>query len=419
MPTLLTDIIAALCTEQLVSQFAGVDLFQRGTNTVTGPSTWDRFPTIHDLLNGIGSLPYLDGTPADLAAEDLGSTITEAAANADPTITEAFTAGIDADDRVYIESIVEGFSIKATYGDILGFESTYTASVVVGDRHRVTAPNDYTRGQFLCGNDPGSGLIQYTVKYGAAEQLFTVFPPPGRHAGVLEWVRTQDQSDLLSNAVGTNLSYLDRNAGPHVNTRWFLNDSGKVCNSAPSYVDFVEWLSTDFRDWLGFRGDETPVADGTGHFTLTATDYPQGLIWLDRPIEYFEPAIQAARNVQALSDARFEQAHISTVHGWRLRFAITGLAATVDRLMDAEENFFEYLWRSEYFTVYLNTLEKRMAVREKAGYSIEVTGQDDKRMGAHRLVLDPGIAAAAFDLEDPEIRMRYFLELLGWNYKAA
>jgi hypothetical protein len=151
---------------------------------------------------------------------------------------------------------------------------------------------------------------------------------------------------------------------------------------------------------------------------LTATHAPQGLLWLDRPIEYFEPEIKAARNVQELSDARFEQAHISTVHGWRLRFAVSGLAATVDRLMDAEENFFDLLWRSEFFTVFLNTLEKRIAVREKVGYSIEVCGQDDKRMGCHRLVLDPGVNGMPFNLEDPEIRARYFLELLGWNYKA-
>lgn len=419
MPTPIDDVIACLCTEQLVSQFAGVDLFSRDAVTVTAPSTWDRFPTIHDLLNGIGALPLYDGTPADLVGESLAATVTQYAADDTPSIVDTFTAGIDADDRVYLESGLAAFSVKALYGDILGFETTYTDSVVIGTRRRVTAPNNFTRGQFLCGSDPGSGLISYRVKYGATNQEFDFFPPLGRYPGVLEWVREQSESDRLGNANLVNLSYIDRQAGPHVTTRWFLNASGKVCNSYPSFVDPLVWLSTEFRDWLGFRGDETPVADGTGHYTLTATDSPKGVLWLDRPIEYFEPEIQAAKNTQPLSDGRFEQAHISTIHGWRLRFAITGLAATVDRLMDAEENFFDLLWRSEYFTVFLNVNEKRMAVREKVGYSIEVSGQDDKRMGAHRLVLDPAIASAAFGLEDPEVRLRYFLELLGWNYVTA
>lgn len=420
MPTRLDDVTAALCTEQLVSQFAGVDLFSRGAETVTAPDSWDRFPTIHDLLNGLCSPGEIAGTGGTIAGESLGEVVTQYAADDTPTIVATFTAGIDSEDRIYIESETAAFSVKAICGDVLGFTDQWTDSEVIGTRRRVTAPNDWIRGSFLCGNDPGSGLIEYRIRYGAGNQEFTFFPPLGTMPGVLEWVRPNDLTDSLANANASNLTALDRNAGPHVTTRWFLNSEGKVVCSRPYFVDDLEWLSTEFRDWLGFTGDETAVnQNATGHWLLTATHAPQGLLWLDRPIEGFEPEISATRQGQKLSDSRFEQSHITTTHGWRLRFAVTGLASNVDRLLDAQENFFGYLWRSEFFTVYLNVDEKRIAVREKTGYSPEVTGQDDRRMGCHRLVLDLGINGMGFALEDPEVRSRYFLELLGWNLIGA
>lgn len=407
-------------SQQLVSHFAGQVLFNRGTTEITAPSSWDRFPCLLDLLNGQGSNPNILTIPGESLAESIkyyGETAT-------PAIVDTWHAGITSEDKVYITAAATPFRIRHKWGpDVLGIGADWVdshdfPSFLFEGTWSIIAPNDWIRGEFLSGSDPGNGLIGYEIddNNGAA---FNIYPPLGRMPGVLEWVREQAEADALSNAATANVSYLDQQTGPFPGVRWFLSDAGKVTVIRPYFVYSIEWTNTEFRDWLGFSGNEAETPDGTGCFAMEADNYAQGLLWLDRPIEYFEPEIRSTRIASELSDGRFEQAHISTVKGWRLRFAITGLASSVDRLMNAQEDFFAYLWRSEFFTVFLNTQERRLARRGRDGYSREITGEDDYRMGIHRLVLDPGISSASFNLEDPSVRSRYFLELIGWNWVSA
>lgn len=390
MPALDYTPTGALGLSFKLTELAGEDLYSDDSGTVTAPSGFDAFKNIRDLCHNHAALSGKDLSSlcnAALAAEPLAGTI---------------TVSIDSSDKVSFSYDGGSFSVKASSAsNPWGLTTSYTVATVTGGVGVAAAPNNWTRGTFTGGNG------QIVIKVGT--HIMTVSLDSGTHQGVIESIRDSSVDDGLTGAVTTNLSTVDTAA------RFLLNDSGYVEIWRDNARGDLVWISSQLQDLLGFTGDETATDTGTD-LVLVASEHPRMMLWIDRPIEYVEPLARGTRRQSKASDGRREIAHLLTERGWTIRFSTLGLASNGDQTADALDSFFLYLWEAEYVTVYQNIYEPRLAAPSRSGYSVELCGEDDYRVGALQLVLDESYTDAAFTPEEPSYRYKYYFEFFGWEW---
>jgi hypothetical protein len=390
--------IGMLSLQFNLTELASQPLWSDGAGTVNAPAGFDRFEDIHDFLHGNCS-----ATGRDLAA--LLNT-----ALAVGELPGAFTAFIDTNDHVAVSYSEGAFSLRAESGDNpYGFSQVDYASSIYNGAHTVRAPNPWRRGVFgYTGGD--FGTLEITI--GAT--TVSAFDDVGNHQGVIQRLRAATLSDTLAGATTTNLTAIANGEGG--GDRFLLNDSGRVefWRSGSGRGDLV-WESDALRDFLGFTGHEAATVVGAS-LRLVATFPPLATLWINRPIEYVEPRVRGVKRQAEASDGRTESAHLLTRKGFDIRFAVTGIADNEDRTAEALDGFFGLFFRAEHFTVYQNVNEPRRAVSNRGAYDLETTPEDNYRVGRLRLTPDAGISEFGFDLEDPQIRLRYFFDLRGWNW---
>src|SRR3990167_6684278 len=430
--------IGMLCTQQFMSTFAGAQLWKRvigGVDrVVTAPATWGNFTDIHHLLHGMGAVPAVGSNQAfDLAA------LIEFYSDLAGIEDYGWEVSLTTQDLIRIDNSVDiPFKVKKYgYQPWFGFGASYTDSFTAGAETYVIAPNDYKRGVIpVTSTDDDGGKVGLTIEVSTVggPVTFDVILPSRYYQGALEVVRLMAQGDALAENSQDNLTYLDNDDAIAAGSTWVLGDSGDEAGKVVVTYSInlpsgnIQWLSTTFRDWLGFDGTEAPIevlppggigAGDPTNYKLVASHPPQGILWLDRAIEYLEPHLEAVRFWEVCADGREKSAHVLTREGWNLRVSIAGLSSTVDRLMFAHEDFFKYFWRSEFFTVYNNVNERRVGARVKSKYSLAVTGEDDYRVGTIRLTPDASFRKLQFDPDKPGFRHQYFLDIPAWKYVAA
>ena len=396
-----------------LSHVASLELYRTAGDeaTVYAPGEFGAFADIHDLLSGLGSEDSRTLTGALNTARE----VAELAGEFTAYITgngSGSTSGLYAEDRVAIRYSAP-FSVRAaSANNPFGFDTADTVAIASGTEYVAVAPRDWTRGIIRGGSDT---ILTLTV--GATEANAFV---DSIYQNIPTMLRTWDLGDTLSGSGALSLTALE-NLGVWVNdtdvtARWILNAEGFVEYWRSSTRGALEWINADLRKFLGFTGLELDV-NATGGMTYTRGTYrPHGMLWLARPIEYLEPKIRGKRRVAEAADGHTDTAHLSTRKGWILRFVVRGLAATEDSTVEALDGFLAYMWKAPHLTIYQNVNEVRRATRASEGYSLEVCGEDNYRVGRVRIVLDADKQDQEFSLEDPRVRLRYFMELTGNEY---
>ena len=288
--------------------WSGVEVIDRAGSAVT-------MPTYSGVGDGLypDAMALLNGWAAAQT-----QTLNKLANNGWTGGASNITAGIDEDDRVYVESSAVDLTLGVSA--LLGFSGS-EPSTGAGP-YRVTASYDFTRGTVYLG---ATGLKITPVGGGAAYSV------PG-YPCIYQDIRTF----VIGRDGGPDANYDDDslenqdNDGAGIDTiRWGLDADGHVYTTYPG-VWTLTWSSTTFRDRLGFSGSEvTTVLSGTT-VTLTA-DYPcPGVLVPTRPLEDIRPA--ELRASKGSSDTSGRVARMSTMdaHQWELAFYVDGPADTTD-----------------------------------------------------------------------------------------
>jgi hypothetical protein len=283
----------------------------------------------------------------------------------------AFTAGIDTDDRVWLEAAL-GFSVA---GVDYGFTAN-TAAVPVGARFRATAPSEWTRGNIeglsaLLVITPAGGGAAYSVPHAARVQSV----PVALRASTLA------DADAVPDAETLQAADNAVSGGATLGIRWGVDAAGHVWRSwdtaaAPGALAPV-WTSASSRQRLGFSGAEVAVVVGT-RATVTA-DYPcPGVLAPSRPLaEPLVPWVDVqAATTRTLAGRVYRVERAQTV-GWTVQVWLDGLLDDGDDLWD----HYRRRWvpyQAEHVTVYLEAGDTRRRGEVPAGdvYGLLRTVQD-------------------------------------------
>ena len=250
----------AIATEVDVRQWAGVDLFDAGGTTVTAPAGWAYFTDVVDLLSGRG-------------CEDGGEELANLIAGAAAATGVVVTGGITRDDRVsLVFTGATSVTLAAGAGNtVWGFDPAGQTSILVSGNHVLIGVADWQRGVV---NDARITLTRGASTGSTPELAYRAQSVPCtlRPRGTMS-----DVDDVWD---GLCLSDLD------VRSTWTVDADGIVSRTLDASVSggALSWLSTSFRDALGFTGAEVPTLVGDAS-TLTATYPCRWLLTPSRPWE--------------------------------------------------------------------------------------------------------------------------------------
>jgi hypothetical protein len=378
----------ALAAEFDARQWAGSVLFTRnaGAISVSGPSDWGVFGDILDLLTGRGSgaLPAVDTVNIANRAEAVTGTPVVATITADDRVSLRFTGAT---------SVV----LAAGAGNSLwGYDPAGQASVSDGlGNQLLIATSTWPRGnQVLTAIDLTRG--------GSSGSL----PKPGITVhSLLDSLRSWGSADADDLNPTGNLSALDFTAAGGDEVRWGVTADGHVfCSRAVSGYSDVTWVSTSFRDALGFTGLETEVIV-SGYGTTTATYPCAGLLTPSRPFDTIDRGQQTRFGASLASNGG---AYVTT---WldRVTYGVAmlldGPADRIDRQDHALRKVLPAMPPGARVTVYQDWGDYRRSVRAAdtsnpavaprvAPYSALYTSQRDGEYGRLLCRRDPGESGA-------------------------
>ena len=379
---------------------AGTDLYLTvGGNTVNG----GQMDELYDDLYAFMSNNKLPDTYTWQDASD--------AAQATGGVPGTFVWGIDADDKVYLEwTGGPSTTFELSNGQDLGFGfSTATSVTVSAGVERVTAANDWTRGNI------GPQNISITVLAGGSFAVLTFHTVQG----VVELLRDNGIGDGLDVSPGTSLGDAMVTQGSYM--YMYLSHDGKVVLVQNDIDSDAVWDSTLLRDYLGFTGSEVFVTNLVCKW-ITATYPPSGTLWHRRPLAYQEPVVKSYHsNPVTYADGRMERTAAFVQHGWDVAVDFEGdvKGQSRDNLLNAKDRFIEDLFDGDFFTVQPDKYERRLAVGVREDYGLGQTGEFDKRVGKLQLFLGSGQDELAFAPDSATARSLYNLTFRGWDYVPA
>ena len=231
--------------------WSNTNVFDRGSNNVTLPTYGTGEGVYEDVISFLNGR----GSESGLAMSDL--------LNATKTFGTNWSVSINSSDKVLI-SCDDAFKVRLKAGsDVLGVGSSSYGTAATS----FTAPDDWIRGsdlkdsQYEFQNSAGSSTFSFDIqgKLNAQDLIVAI-----RERGVtndIDDVNTTnnlEKRDLTANTASTYI-------------KWYINDNGHVECMYSNAVSDITWVSTSFRDRLGFSGNESPT--GTLFKTLSA-DYP-------------------------------------------------------------------------------------------------------------------------------------------------
>jgi hypothetical protein len=388
VPNPLLSTRGALAAEFDARQWAGSVLYTRnsGAITVTAPAGWGVFGDILDLLTGRGSgaPPAVDTVNLANRAAAATSTTVVASITPDDCISLRFTGGT---------SVV----LAAGAGNALwGFDPAGQVSVGGGGGTQVlTAPSTWARGNRVL---VGIQLTRGGSSGSAPKTGITVH-------SLLDSLRawgSADSDDL--NPTG-NLSALDFTASGGEEVRWGVTADGHVfCSRKQSGYSDVAWVSTTFRDALGFTGLETEVV-ASGYATTTATYPCPGLLTPSRPFDTIDRGQQTRFGASLASNGG---AYVTSwldrvIYGVAL--LLDGPADRIDRQDHMLRAVLPAMPPGARVTVYQDWGDYRRSIRTAdtsnpavaprvAPYSMLYTSQRDGEYGRLLCRRDPGESGA-------------------------
>lgn len=388
MPNPLYAPRGALAASFDARQWAGVVLYTRnsGAITVTGPSGWGVFGDVLDLLTGRGSGPEPAVDTVNLAnrAEAVTGTPVVASITADDRVRLVFTGAT---------SVVLGPSANNAQW---GFDPAGQVSTAgPGTTQVLTGVSDWTRGNVTLAGIP---LTRGANSGDAPKSGITVH-------SLLDSLRSWGSADADDLNPTGNLSALDFTAAGGAEVRWGVTADGHVfCSRVVSGYSDVAWVSTSFRDALGFTGLETEVVS-SGYGTTTATYPCPGLI---TPSRAFDRVTRGSTWVGGASLASNGGAYSTTVLDrlpYSAEWYLDGPADRIDRQDHYIRAVLPAMPPGARVTLYQDWSDYRRSVRTAdtsnpataprvAPYSVLYTSQQDGAYGRLLCRRDPADPSA-------------------------
>jgi len=351
--------------------WSNVNVFDRGSNNITLPT----FGTGEGIFDDAISFLNGRGSESGIAMSDL--------LQATAVFGTNWSVSINSSDKVVI-SCDDQFKIRLKSGaDVLGVGSSSFSSAATS----FTCPNDWTRGseiktagyEFVDSSDANS--FTFTLQGGLNAQDLII--------AIRERGTVNDVDDV--NATNC-LEKLDLDANTATDyIKWYINDNGHVECMYYNSISDVSWVSSTFRDRLGFSGNESP--SGTIIKTLTA-DYPlPGALYPSRPYQdhhlQTQNVSQARRKIGGGYASNFIGSYVQSI----LLFDLDALLDEVDLYRHFTNNFIEYIGNGERITFYQNVGDSRRSLitsginLSQPAFDLLFTSEDNGNTGRIRCSL--------------------------------
>ena len=360
--------------------WSGVNVFDRGSNNISLPT--------FGLGEGIyeDAISFLNGRGKDsgFSASDL--------LQAGSAFGTNWSMTINSDDKVVI-SCDSSFKVKVKSGDdVLGIERTTYGTASTS----YTSPLDWTRG-----NGVNAGSIIFVDSSDANQFSFTLNASM-KAQDIVNCIRERGTTNDADDVNTTDcIEELDSTANSNQYISWYVNDSGHVECMYYNTVSDISWVSTTFRDRLGFSGNESP--SGSTVKTLTA-DYPlPGSLFPSRPYQrHFlqtDTLTQARRKIGGGYTSNFIGSYIQSV----LDFDLDALLDEKDLYRHFTNNFVQYIPTGERINFYQGWGDSRRALitsginASQPAYDLLYTSEDNGDQGRIRAsVLNNGSIVLAY-----------------------
>ena len=229
-----------------------------------------------------------------------------------------WTISIDTDDKIKIADDLDTATLfrrwfSSSDPDYWGV----TSSGSYKSGASVIFPNDWTRGNliFWTSSSSSSGKLYYTSSGTASPVFYPNFP------------LAQDMVSLLSERSGNGQYCLQSRdeyyfAQAH---QWILRDDGHVVRMSSFANPSFSWVDTDFRDRLGFSGNEQWISL-YGRKALIADHVMPGVLYPSRPFQDHHIAYDRVSEYQRKIGGGFTSNFIGNYVKSRLTFHLDAYA---------------------------------------------------------------------------------------------
>lgn len=161
-----------------------------------------------------------------------------------------------------------------------------------------------------------------------------------------------DLDDLLPT---DNLCRLDNDACDPVTRvlRWGINSSGHVFSTKYGFIGDIVWLSTSFRDRLGFTGESDEiVAHPSGMVTTTAAHPLPGALFPSRPLESQIYTAELVNTGKRKLSGGWVNNHLASYNQQAFGYFLDGPADLTDLTLHFVDQFSPYIPQGQRVNVY-------------------------------------------------------------------
>ena len=369
-------------------QWSGADLFSQLGETVTMPTFAAGEGVYEDALF------FLNGRSSLTTLAELVTTRSNFGAD--------WQVSINADDLLVISNSSASFSIAPIGDDVFGWGSQ--ASTLVSGRHTITAATTWERGLYLGGRFTlTSGASSFSAPYSSS-----AYRP---RQDIMTLLRSRsslsdaDSGDALTCLEARHESALSSSSSV---VFWVIDDDGHVQASYPEINGAITWLSTSFRDRLGFSGDEVAVTASPDYVTLTAARPLPGALFPSRPYQAHFYSTETMSTARRLLGGGYTSNFLGSYVTSNLTFDLDALLDQKNIYRHFAEGFLPYCGEGERINFYQCWGDPRRALRdglinaETPAYSSLYTSENDGAMGRLRA----SMRSTDFDLTFGDLQRR-------------
>lgn len=360
--------------------WSGINVYDRGSNNITLPTF------------AIGEGIYEDGVSFLNGRGSDGGFSTGDLIQAGSAFGTNWSVTINSSDKVVI-SCDDSFKIRFKSGsDDLGVGSSSFGAASTS----FTCPNDWTRGS----NIKTAG---YEIVDSSDANSFTFNISSGLNSqDIVVAIRERGTTNDIDDVNSTNcLEVLDITANSNDYIKWYINDQGHVECMYYNTVADITWVSTTFRDRLGFSGSET--TSGTVIKTITADHPLPGSLFPSRPYQRHhlqtDTITQARRKIGGGYTSNFVGSYIQSI----LDFDLDALLDEKDLYRHFTNNFVGYIPSGERINFYQGWGDTRRALItsdidiSQPAYDLLYTSEDNGDQGRIRAsVVNNGMISLAY-----------------------
>lgn len=349
----------ALMSSVDISNFTG-SLFTR-TNSISADTfTKTVYEDMISFLNGRSMSAGKDLSAQLLATSNFGTN---------------WHIGIDNDDLVEVSS-THAFKIKfnsastlAGNKDILGIGDSfvlYSGGATIGTPvlpYKATAPANWERGEIVAFSyiieEVGSGSALFTWNFtGGAQDLIVACR-----------VRGNGDADDSSEC----LEQVDIDKHPGNDIRYYLNDEGKVVTSY-LVVPNITWNNSEFRNRLGFTGNET-VQTINFYSVVTADNFCPGVLVPSRPYQNNYLDVTNSSESRRKIGGGYVSNYLGTYITTNLMFDLDARLDQIDLYRHFTNNFINYISSGERINFYQVLGDSRRSLIS-ASYTVNQPAHD-------------------------------------------